>query len=173
MSDYYMQKLCKFYLDDSHTDCCCSVVYHNLFKFGEDAIHNKSIRYVDISPDEGIEVSPDEQEIYNEKYNKYTGEVCLCCDAKLLELNTHRCSECGCFLCVNCTIRGRYGRSACFDEDIEEYCYNCRRFGFEKNCLFWNTFHYREHTFFSIAEYEIIYTAGLLYEDWLKASYYY
>ena len=167
---------CKFYLTDSYTDeCCCAKAYHASYKFGEGAKKGRKPIYIDNSPDEDIEVSPDEQDHYNEKYNKYTGESCLCCNTQLLELNTHHCSECGCFLCASCTIRGKFGMDSYYIEyeGVEEYCYNCRRFGFEKNCLFWNTFYDTKYIFFSIEEYETVCGSYYLYDDWYNAACYY
>ena len=166
MDDYnWKEDICEIYLNETK-QCCCEHAYHNLWEFGQRHPIEIPIWWTNHKyPKEDNELYLNTDE-YHEKYNKYTNELCLCCETKLLELNTYRCSDCGCFLCGKCFLRGRY----CDKE--AQYCYSCRRFGYNKNCLFRNLFYYHT-TYSTIEEYEKAYPLRILRNDWMNASWYY
>lgn len=112
--------LCNVSLRTSEERCICHKASHNIFRFGKES------RSADIDTGDGYEViNPD---LFDEVKNPFTGETCLCCDAKLVKYGINNCDTCGCFLCHRCFVHGRYG-----DEIL---CFNCRRFGLRKNIYY-------------------------------------
>lgn len=163
---------CEFVLRIEDEECICNKAHHNLFNFGNYGKNKASDMFIsyyyfnDEIDDQDYELFLNPWTVH-EKYNNYTNEECLCCKIKLLKLNTYTCDDCGCYICGNCFIQGRYS-------DIK-YCYNCRKFGYEKNIWFYTSYHQSKSVTKSI---EIIKNAEWYYKDtgdydWGMASWYY
>lgn len=166
-----MPKKCVFYLRNDIENCCCAIACHNCFDFG--FYHDI---FVDIYIDNDTYIKINTCALH-ETYNKSIGEKCLCCEKDLFQLNNYNCSECGCFLCNQCFLRGRYS-----DEDAQ-YCYNCRKFGSEKNSYYWTNNILAKYSKYphiakkfnnnvckNIHEWFDLYDSE---DDWMSASWYY
>jgi len=77
--------------------------------------------------------------------------ICFCCENKIYVPDNmiKKCYECNCVLCDNCNLQGRYS------DDVEMYCFNCRRFSIHKN-----------HRYYFLKEID-------MFDDWKNASWYY
>lgn len=84
--------------------------------------------------------------------------TCFCCKKKVYTNDIGECSDCGSILCYKCYVRGRY-----HDKEDGTFCYECRKFGFNKN----SKFYYNEKLTYRDSK---IITRD---DDWDKASWYY